>query len=327
MRPLFLLVVFLMFSRPAAAEENEVDVQASIRHQVVELFTEQKFEELNAIAEHYRITEERTPGGVWKLALFYINLRGQPIGDKNDEHPWPTVIAAAQEWARRNPSPAAFITLANLHIRLAWQWRGSGYANTVAPERWKAFYAGLHVAHEYLSENKLTAVVDPQWYAAMIELAQGEQWPRNEAQAFFEEALKSGQYYPEIYYRIMEYLEPQWGGSFEAIEAFASSAAENTKDREGAGMYARIYWHLSRCGCSMYDHSSVDWNKMKLGIHDVLERYPDQWNINNFAYFACKAKDQDLTKSLMDKISTPMIAGWGKSQDYYDYCRTWSHGT
>ena len=70
---------------------------------------------------------------------------------------------------------------------------------------------------------------------------------------------------------------------------------------------------------------------MKTGINDVLKLYPDQWNINNFAFFACMAQDRPMTKALIDKIQTPIKAAWQYEDsvypDYFAHCTDWAHRT
>ncbi|MCP4115794.1 MAG: hypothetical protein GY737_10380 [Desulfobacteraceae bacterium] len=52
---------------------------------------------------------------------------------------------------------------------------------------------------------------------------------------------------------------------------------------------------------------------MKQGIHDVLDRYPDQWNINNFAVFSCLTGDKKTTRTLMGMIKgRPILGPWEK---------------
>ena len=114
---------------------------------------------------------------------------------------------------------------------------------------------------------------------------------------------------------------PKWRGSHEAIGAFANGAVELTRETEGMGMYSRVYWYASQgdYGSELFEESKVDWARMRLAIADVLARYPDQSNINNFARFACLAGDAEETRSLLSRIeggwqcrngTAPPIRGW-----------------
>ncbi|WP_164272972.1 MULTISPECIES: hypothetical protein [Stenotrophomonas] len=63
---------------------------------------------------------------------------------------------------------------------------------------------------------------------------------------------------------------------------------------------------------------------MSQEIDDVLARYPSDWNLQNFAYFACQAGDKAKTRALMDRITRPkeFHAWW--DGDVYEQCRRWS---
>jgi hypothetical protein len=125
----------------------------------------------------------------------------------------------------------------------------------------------------------------------------------------------------------MGYYTPRWHGSAEEIEAFARNAVERTKEKEGAGMYARIYWAASQSLFQgrLFENSNVRWEIMRKGIDDVLQKYPDQWNINNFALFSCLAKDKEMTQKLISMIKgSPIKSGWLGNTKYYDYCNSWS---
>jgi hypothetical protein len=63
---------------------------------------------------------------------------------------------------------------------------------------------------------------------------------------------------------------------------------------------------------------------MKRGIVDVLKRYPDQWNINNFAHFACLAGDRKETARLTALVTEPIREAWAKDATLFARCRDWA---
>ena len=92
-------------------------------------------------------------------------------------------------------------------------------------------------------------------------------------------------------------------------------------------MYARIYWYASQTqyGTRLFTDSLVDWPKMKRGIDDTLSKYPDNWNINNFAKFSCMSGDKVKTAELIKRLDTPPIQYvWG-SMNYFLSCKTWAN--
>ncbi len=53
---------------------------------------------------------------------------------------------------------------------------------------------------------------------------------------------------------------------------------------------------------------------MRAGIEDVLAQYPNQWNIENFTFFACLANDAEMTKALLSQMDgEPIIRAWKRA--------------
>jgi hypothetical protein len=175
-------------------------------------------------------------------------------------------------------------------------------------------------------EHEEIGISDPRWNNMIVEIANLQEISPTEYAALVIVALdRHPDYYP-TYFEIMTHYEPKWGGSAAAIEKFARESVARSRANEGEGMYARIYWYAAQ---SLYDNdlfrsSSVDWLEMKKGIDDVLKAFPDQWNINNFAKFACIAKDKEKTRELIGQMSSDTILdAWG---DYaiFENCKTWA---
>jgi hypothetical protein len=145
-------------------------------------------------------------------------------------------------------------------------------------------------------------------------------------EALVEEGLKREPLYYQLYFAAVRFFTPKWGGDPTKIEAFADAAVARTQKDEGFSLYARIYWVASQYqyGSSLFSQTGVVWPKMKRGIHDVLARYPDQWNVNNFAYFACLAGDRDEAKKLIGMIKgPPSVQAW-RRQENFSRCAAWA---
>lgn len=328
-RLLLCVFAFLFFSNTAYAETEEMLTRQQIKSNFMGYFVDKDFNRLNQTAEAYRTTKERTGSGLWKLAVFYKGLASLLDGKHNYEERWSHYISIADEWIEKAPSPAAYITAAFLTIDYAWYKRGGGVASTVQSHQWEEFYKYLSIAKDILLRNP-EAKIDPHWYEAMIMVLKGQGRSHiSEANALFSEAMDAHPGYHAIYFAITEYLQPKWYGSYEAVEAFADQAANHTKSLEGSGLYARIYWYMADCACSdldasIFEATQVDWEKMKGGIDDVLARYPDQWNINNFAQLSCQAKDKGATKKLLSFLSEFSPTAWKDKPQSYEECRDWA---
>jgi hypothetical protein len=55
-----------------------------------------------------------------------------------------------------------------------------------------------------------------------------------------------------------------------------------------------------------------------------MKRYPDAWNINNYARFACLAKDRDKTRQLVALVGTSPVAEAWTPLELFARCRTWA---
>jgi hypothetical protein len=162
----------------------------------------------------------------------------------------------------------------------------------------------------------------------MASIATGLGMNKSEFQKLIDEGLKREPLYYQLYFTAINYFTPKWHGSAKEIEEFANSAVGRTKEQEGLGMYTRIYWAASQdqYGQRLFIDSNVVWEKMKKGMDDVLKRYPDQWNINNFALFACLAKDREKARELFNLIKEPPIVKVWKSEPNYLRCKSWAYG-
>ena len=175
--------------------------------------------------------------------------------------------------------------------------------------------------------SKLIAGNDPHWYVVTAHIINGLSDDIDSFKKFINEGLDKSPNYYQLYFSAINYLAPKWHGDKLQIEIFANQAVKRTKSVEGMGMYARIYWYASQ---TQYDDrlfldSDVVWGKMREGIYDVIKKYPASWNIQNFAYFSCLAKDKETTRMLLDKMSKPMIKRVWKKREYYNYCRSFAY--
>ena len=309
---------------------GEFEEREAIKKRTAFLLSSRNFMELERLAQEYRVDKSRTPSGLWKLTLFYYGIHDY-CGNINlkDENYWDASKSRTEGWIKEYPkSPTPYISHGIIMKQYAWKFRGGGFANTVPEEAWQPFHEHLINAKAFLEKYKKIADTDPHWYEVMADIATGLCVNRSEFQKIIDEGLEKEPLYYQLYFAAIDYYAPKWHGSAKDIEEFANSAVERTKDLEGLGMYARIYWsaYETEYGTRLFIDSNVVWDKMKKGIDDVLKRYPDQWNINNFALFACLAKDKQKAKELFNLIKEPpMLQVWESESKYLRY-KSWAHG-
>jgi ankyrin repeat protein len=240
--------------------------------------------------------QPRTPSGIWTLAVFYHALSAYGH------------LEQADAWIKAYPtSVAARILQASLYQRRAQSdCRCNGSKESAAATQ----------ALKILAETKAMAAQakDPEWYRAMIETL-----PYSSSFADLPATLNEGAAaypaYHEMYFSAAWYSHPNWHGSFDRVETIARTAARSSATPEARALYARIYWYLNqaRYDGELFKQSRADWPTMRASFNEIVAAYPDAYNFNAFAYFACLAHDDKTARGVMQRAGDQLVLGaWGK---------------
>ncbi len=324
-----LAIIFISFL-PSVTFSDELATRKEIESNVKSLFMSEQFHELDFIAEQYRTEEERTSSGLWKLTIFYYGFNRFATENIKNEEYWEAINKIADKWIKESPnSPSALIAKGIILKQYAWKFRGVSFSNEVPIDAWKPFKENLRIAYKHMLDNKRIASNDPHWYELTARILTGLNVDGDTFEKLINQGIDKYPNYYQLYFASMDYYSPKWHGNDLKIEKFANSSAKRTQSTEGMGMYARIYWYAykSQYGARLFIDSELDWEKMRKGFFDVIETYPDSWNIQNFAFFSCLAKDKETTWMLLNKMNGPVINRAWKKLEYYDYCRAFSKPT
>ena len=312
---------------------TEMEERAAIRSSTRNAFLKEDFSQLEEVSLNYRSTKSRTPSGIWKLTVFHAGIL-EAIDERaraqEREAAFRELEGMTTRWAERHPnSPSARIAHSSVLISHAWAFRGEGYASTVKPEAWAPFRKYIAMARANLEDHKSIAAVDPRWYQVMLTVAKAQGWVRDEFDRLVDEALDREPLFYETYFRALEYLLPQWHGGTREIEDFARNAVQRTSKQEGQGMYARIYWFASQSEFRnrLFRDSKVAWPLMKSGFDDVIAGYPDAWNLNNYAKFACLAGDKLKARELLERTKLSIMSEAWQSREapeMRERCASWA---
>jgi len=302
----------LVISGPATGA-TEFEQRAAVQEAIQRSFLASDFRQLERISRKYREERSRTSSGLWNLTLFYagFEVAVENLTDGRDpDTSFAPVEERTQAWIQEFPdSPTAHIAHSLVLMKRAWAYRGGGYASTVKPESWAPFKQYIAKARTYLKSSKAVASVDPRWYETMLIVARAENWDGSEFDALLKEALEIEPLFYQTYFSALEYHLPKWHGNIREIEDFAQEAVNWTRGKEGLGMYARVYWYASQSQFKndIFNNSLVDWPQMKQGFEDIVSHYPDAWNFNNYARFACLAGDKPKTMELLKRIEPSVV--------------------
>lgn len=187
--------------------------------------------------------------------------------------------------------------------RQAWVARGGGYASSVPGEAMTVFRERLALATRALEAAGPEGRDSPIWYWVALVVAGSSGQPAAALDALYEEAAGRFPSYHTIHYTRMNYVLPQWGGSYDAVDEFVRKVVERTRDKEGEAFYAWLYVDVARkTDGDPFEVTRASWPRMKKGFEDMVARYPDAWNRNLFATFACRARDKETTARLLAEL-------------------------
>ena len=332
MRRIYLtfFLAFGLISVDQSKAATEIEQRAAIMESTRQAFLAEDFSQLEKLSSAYRTEKSRTSSGIWKLSVFNGGI-GRAIRvqnpDVNFEVAFRELEAKTKKWSQQFPnSPSAHIAHSMVLIGHGWAYRGDGYAHTVKPESWAPFRRYVAMARDNLEKHKSIAAIDPRWYETMLTIARAQDWDRGDFDNLLREALDREPLFYQTYFAALEYLLPKWHGGIHEIEVFAQDAVRRTMKHEGRGMYARVYWFASQVQFKndIFGDSLAVWSRMKSGFEDVVARYPDPWNLNNYAKFACLAQDKPKTMELLKRTESSVVPEAWSPGSLREKCAKWA---
>ena len=286
------------------AEQNDGPLGvATVGWDAQQYWSQENYAALDEMFARLANPKERLTDGRWRLAAIPSGLAGFFAAYKQ----WDHMLWQIGEWREQNPkSTAVDIVEAMIYRDWAWSVRGTGYANSVPAEGWKLFKEKLQRAEAILLRAKDRCAGNPLWYDEYLQVALGLGWDEPEFRALYRAAVSRFPDYQPFYFNMVNYLSPRWYGSVDAIDAYVTEVVKQTEAKQGKIMYARLYWAFGGTlpyDVDMFEDSHANWVDMKAGFEQLMKAYPDsQWNLNNFAVFACRARDADTYRRLRKQI-------------------------
>jgi hypothetical protein len=315
-----LLAGLLLLGLCGAARGSDLDNRQALKARVIKLYRDESFAQLDELFDQARAKSLRTDSGIWQLWVMHraiIEGERAPATEEQSRQE----AARAQRWLVQRPaSVVASLVVAETEIRRA-RALGCGQCRLDAGQDRDALYhASLQRAKALLDAAESRSSVDPQWYADTLDVGRMAQWPRKDMDAAIERAAAAAPGYYTVWFNIVDVLLAQDSRTAPArIDAVARRAMAATHGKEGASMYARIWWYSSQVafGDSMFETTPVAWKDFDAGIRDVMARYPDDWNRNSFANFACNAGHPERARELMGGHK-PLPDAWDSFEAYED---------
>lgn len=152
------------------------------------------------------------------------------IQDAKKPTQWHEQLVDAMKAAPNTDPWLRDVLAGKLHIDLAWDARGGGFADTVTEEGWKGFFANLSLARDCLTRAHKLAPELPESATAMITVAMGGSERLNEDPAkWFAMATAAQADYRPAFSRFHSALLPRWGGSYEQMLAVGFKGLQNPR--------------------------------------------------------------------------------------------------
>ena len=290
---------------------------------VGELFRQERFTELDCIAESLRSSKACFSGGASQLHIFYPGV-SEPEGHATDED-WKEHLEHAQRWVAAKPkSITAQVALAESYASYAWYARGGSTSDTVTGSGWKLFGQRLDKAKEILDEASSLEQKCPEWYAVMQEVALGQGWEIARETALFEGAIAFDPSYYQFYRNHALFLAPQWNGGEGESAQFAQTMADRLGGKQGDLLYFEIAIQLV-CRCEDPQFARMSWPRVQSGYAEVEKKYGVSLsNLNQFALMAIKARDPEVADGIFKRLGDNWDKGTWGSEAFFTSNKKWA---
>lgn len=322
--------------------------ERSLRQLIESDVIQEKFDELDALAEKYQRENSRTRGGGWRLWDFYQTIsHDQP----NDDKEGAKYLVHLQHWVQQRPdSITAHLVLAAGYFR--WGFSAPALDFYTRKERSKMALSELSAAEH---TNKMCA----QWYWMAIQIGLGQGWPPARIREIFDDGVRFSPEYIYIYTRYLQYVwangskggdlpidaphgspssdffgndVPQMGHPKE-VAGLAKSSADQIGGADGDILYFQIAasllttWHRSRAVSfdDGFPVQELNWSRIQRGCHALSIRFGNsERTLNQMAVMAWKYKDVEMAHRVFaiigDKFSVEV---WGDKKRF-DQAFKWS---
>jgi hypothetical protein len=327
------------------------------KHSIESDLINEKFDDLDRMADQYRREKSRLRGGDWRLWIFYeaLNPSHQTAQRASDR------VAHLEHWMQERPeSITARVALATGIVRWAYAARGEGFYQVTAP--WGLFEERIEKARVVLEDAANMNITCPQWYVetmtiGAIELSNPGKVPKADAAARMKDLfdrgvqLEAGYFYLYSQYAKFllmylpepgpslsmswSYAEPRGSGGSPAAggpgggyseylqrvrkaAAFAKSAADRLGGDGGDLLYFQIATAHTSCARQM------DWNRIQRGYKALSAQYGvSHRTMNELALMAYMLRDATVACQQFTLIGDDWSSEvWG-DRKLFDRARKW----
>jgi hypothetical protein len=307
---------------------TDISALQTYKSTTAQMLKDQRFAQLDCLANQLRSGKERFPGGTWKLHVMYGGLTSPTLYPVHPtEVDWRAHLQELRQWlAARPKSVTARVALASATLGYAWQARGTGYSETVSDSGWKLFSKRVAEAKQILDDASTLPVKCPESYMVMQSVAVAQEWNSADVRALFDKAVKAE---PEYYYYYRIYassLLPKWGGRPGDVARFLQESADKLGGERGDALYFQVATNLI-CGCNDDQGINLSLPRIERGFDAVEKQFGvSMLNLNLLASAATRSMEGDpvLADKMFQRIGDQWDRETWKKQENYDSAREWA---
>lgn len=311
---------------PSAPESEELKVRNALVAEAQGYLDKADYKSLEALRKRLLDPSQRTGSGVWKLAIFYNQLRWRAKSTRDMAY-WTRMESEARAWEKQFPkSNVARMYHAYVLLARAVAFRGTEWYAKVPKDDIERMLTATREAMGILNalEKPMLKERDPEFYKAVLQvLPYTDYYSFSGVLQLLSDARKEFPNYHETYFTAAFFSTEMWTRAPDSVDEIARSA-KSTRSADSDAMYARVYWYMSQMTYDdkLFEKSLADWSEMKTSFDALVDRYPDAWNLNAYAYFACQAGDYATMAGLLSRIGERRVyTSWGsRGADAYEDC-------
>lgn len=270
--------------------------------QITVFLEEENFEALESIYQQIAGQRIVFPSGEWKISVFYHTL-DNAYADKGIQKRL-DYIETLKKWGTKFPGSIAQLNaLLEGYRSLGWEYRGSGFARTIAEDEMKKFQENLQKSLLVAQDLAALSPEDPYSYQNVMWTGLGTGSPK---EFLFQLGMESHTAEPLFFQTFKSFaiiLLPRWMGEPGELEAYAQWIADQSQPY-GDEIYARIADGIrGYIGTDFFAVHKFSWTRIKKGFDQLTYKYPDSYPLlHSFCWFATYAQDKALAYELFNKI-------------------------
>ena len=310
-----------------AYDEAEERLRIGVEATYMFYFDDGLLEQLEALLDGYRKSDERTASGASKLSLAYERFIQKSTRIQPTETYLNQQLAKLDKWQKEQPDALSPKLIRALVLR-EYAYATLNDTNLLnRQELRQLFLKRLEQEVAYLDAIKPeVAKRDPYWYVLMLEARGAQRAPKAELFTLLDEASKTFPNELHIYLKAAGSIATNSISPIDDVESVAILAAVRAESQGASAYYARTYWYIINriVGAQNIGLLKIDWGRFAEGANAIIAKYPVQWNIQHFAAFLCFGGDAKTVHQLFKSIEgRPIRQAWGDFA-IHDKCRDWA---